>query len=170
MSTPDFPNRAAPVTPLPLAPCFEFIAYPGSAVGGGIRGAWPAKPGAALRDATGRPRLLHFAPERWLAPAPEAALWHELTRLEREGRGVLVDVEGKWQEMRLAEPQGRHILSSGIDVEGVLAGRDCAAVVLFDCPGILARHEDTFALWIAASFAQSWIAVSSSLPSLRPSS
>jgi sarcosine oxidase gamma subunit len=92
----------------------------------------------------------------------------QLTSLEREGLGMLIEVEGKWQEVRIAAEHARRILSRGIDVDAVLAGRDCAAIMLFDCPAILARHEETFNLWIAASFAHSLLAVSAALPNLYP--
>ena len=155
---------AAPVTPLPPTACYEFVAYPLECPAIGSRYAWPTQAGAALRDAAGRPRLLHFAPQRWLAPEPDAALLEELRRLEREACGALVDVEGKWREVRLPQAHACRILSCSIDVAAVLADRDCAAVVLFDCPAILARQGGNYLLWIAASFIESFVAVSSALP------
>jgi uncharacterized membrane protein len=77
---------------------------------------------------------------------------------------VLIEVEGKWQEVRIAAAHARRILSASIDVETVLAGRECAAILLFDCPAILARHDGAFNLWIAASFGQSLVAVSAVVP------
>jgi sarcosine oxidase gamma subunit len=159
---------ATAVTALPLAACCEFVAYPGRGVEAAAISAWPATPGQVLRDATGRPALLHFAPDRWLVPAPTPSLLQELSSLEAAGRGFLIDVEGKWQEVRIAVELAHHILSSSIDVETVLAARDCAAVMLFDCPAILARSDTTFNVWIAVSYLQSFLAVSTSLPIREP--
>jgi sarcosine oxidase gamma subunit len=151
-----------------LAACYEFVAYPGRDVDAVAISAWPARPGQALRDATGRPSLLHFAPDRWLVPAPAPILLQELSLLERAGHGILIDVEGKWQEVRTAPERAHHILSRSIDVETVLAARECAAVVLFDCPAILARSAATFDLWIAASYLQSFLTVIASSPIRAP--
>jgi hypothetical protein len=164
MSAADTGSMATPITALPLAACFEFVAHPGTAVVADAISAWPANPGQVLWDASGRPALLHFAPHRWLAPAPAPALLRELTSLARGGCGVLIEVEGKWQEVRIAAEHARRILSGSIGVEGILAGRECAAILLFDCPAILARHGGAFNVWIAASFVQSLLAVSAALP------
>ena len=161
-------NMAKALTALPLATCYEFVAYPGRNMEAGAIGTWPARAGQVRRDVTGRPALLHFAPDRWLVPAPAPILLQELSSLERARRGTLIDVEGKWQEVRIAPECAHHILSSGIDVETVLAGRECAAVMLFDCPAILARSGSTINLWIGASYLQSFIAVSASLPIRAP--
>jgi sarcosine oxidase gamma subunit len=168
MNAADADTRATGISVQPLAACYEFVAYPGRDVQAAAIGAWPATPGQALRDATGRVALLHFAPDRWLVPAPPPNLLQELSLLESAGRGVLIDVEGKWQEVRIAIGRAHHILSSSIDVETVLAGRQCAAVMLFDCPAILARGDITFNAWIAASYLQSFLTVSTSLPVRGP--
>jgi sarcosine oxidase gamma subunit len=157
---------AKAMTVLPPAACFEFVAYPGRAVNAADFSAWPGKAGAALRDAVGRPAVLHFAPDRWLVPAPAPALLRQLLALERSGCGMLVEVEGKWQELWVAADTARALLARTIDFEAALTDRECAAVMLFDCPGILARSEDTFILWIAASYVQSVLAVSAALPDL----
>ena len=159
---------AQAITALPLATCYEFVAYPGRNMEAAAIGAWPAGAGQVLRDATGRSALLHFAPDRWLVPAPPPILLQELSSLERAGRGTLLDVEGKWQEVRIAPERAHHILSRGIDVETVLADRECAAVMLFDCPAILARSGATINLWIGASYLQSFIAVIAALPIRAP--
>jgi sarcosine oxidase gamma subunit len=161
---------AVAMTAHPLASCFEFVAYPGRAVDATAGGAWPAKAGAALRDAAGRPTVLHFAPDRWMVPAPAAALLRQLLSVEHAGCGMLIDVEGKWQEL-LIDPQDAHaFLARSIDSEAVLTDRECAAVMLFDCPAILARREGAFNLWIETSYVQSVLALSAALPNLRLSS
>ena len=164
MSAADTATGATSMSALPLTSCYEFVAYPDRLVeAGAIRG-WPTRPGSVLRDEKGRPVLLHFAPERWLIPAPTLTLLQELTAPERRSWGALIDVEGKWQEVRIAADCAQRILARSIDVETVLAARECAAIMLFDCPAILARHDATINLWIAASFVQSFLAVSASLP------
>jgi sarcosine oxidase gamma subunit len=168
MSTTDTDIMASTITALPLTTCYEFVGFPGRKVETAAIDAWPTQPGEALRDTTGRPALLHFAPDRWLVPAPAPVLLHELSALERAGRGTLIDVAGKWQEVRIAPERARHLLSSGIDIETVLSARECAAVMLFDCPAILARGGTTFNLWIAASYLQSFLSVSASLPTRAP--
>jgi sarcosine oxidase gamma subunit len=163
-------DRGAAMTALPLASCFEFVAYPGRTVDTVRMSAWPAKAGAALRDAAGRPTVLHFAPDRWLVPAPAPPLLQQLQVLERAGCGTLIDVTGKWQELRIAPEDARALLARSIDFEAVLTDRECAAIMLFDCPALLARREDAFNLWIAASFIQSVLALSATLPKVRFSS
>jgi len=164
MSAADTGSMATLITALPLAACFEFVAHSGTAVVADAISAWPANPGQALWDASGRPALLHFAPDRWLVPAPAPTLLRELTSLARGGCGVLIEVEGKWQEVRIAAEHARRVLSGSIDVEAVLARRECAAILLFDCPAILARHDGAFNVWIAASFVQSLLAVIAVVP------
>jgi sarcosine oxidase gamma subunit len=170
MSRLDAPDRLTPVTALPLAACFEFVMYSGKPSEVATAGAWPAAPGQASQDAAGRLTMLHFAPDRWLVPAPAPELLQELASLERGGCGMLVEVEGKWQQVQLAAKHSRRILSSSIDVEVVLAGRQCAAVMLFDSPGIVARNGESFDVWMVASFVESFIAVAALLPDLQPSS
>ena len=170
MSRLDPPDRLTPVTALPPGACFEFVTYSGTPSEIATGGAWPAEPGQASQDAAGRPAMLHFAPDRWLVPAPAPDLLQQLASLERGGGGMLVEVEGKWQQLQLAAKHGRRILSSSIDVEAVLAGRHCAAVMLFDCPGIVARNGESFDVWMVASFVESFVAVAALLRDLHPSS
>ena len=75
--------------------------------------------------------------------------------------GAAVEVTGKWSGWLLCGPRAARLLASTLAVEGVLAQRDCAAVHLFDCPAILARHggsPDTFVLWVQASYADHLLA------------
>jgi len=162
--------RAAAMAALPAASCFEFGAYPGRAVDAPVFSAWPANAGEVLRDGPGRPTVLHFAPDRWLIPAPAPAVLQQVVALEHAGCGMLIDVEGKWHELRVAADDAQRLLARSIDVAAVLTDRECAAVVLFDCPAILARRDDAFNLWIAASYVQSLLALSTALPNLRVSS
>jgi sarcosine oxidase gamma subunit len=162
--------RAAALTAAPPASCFEFAAYPGRAVDAAAVSAWPVKAGGVLRDAAGRATALHFAPGRWLLPAPAPALLQQLLSLERAGSGMLIDVDGKWQELRFASGDARAFLARSIDVEAVLTDRECAALMLFDCPVILARHKDAFNLWVEASYVRSLRALSAAGSKRRLSS
>lgn len=139
----------------PPADCFEFIVVGAPPDDGD----WPRRPGQVARDAGGRARLLHFAPGRWLVPDPEAGERARLAALAAAGRGVLVEVSGKWQAVALAPGVAAAVLASTLEFEAVLAGREAAAVVLFDCPAILARSGNDFALWVAASYLASFTRV-----------
>src|ERR1700721_4731131 len=90
--------------------------------------ALPASPGAVQRgtdmgagtgidngSSTGRAVLLHFAPGRFLAPAPTPDTERRLLALQAAGVGALFDVEGKWQAFALTPPGGGTALSPTID-------------------------------------------------------
>jgi heterotetrameric sarcosine oxidase gamma subunit len=138
---------------LTLDQCFEFVApvMPLKT----FNGALPIEPGGVLRDRDGRAELLHFAPHRWLVPAPSAALHEILANLDLAGDGALVDVDGKWQSFRLEGDGATRILESSVNVDATLSGRACAAVVLFDCPAVLARDGNGFDCWVMSSYAES---------------
>jgi hypothetical protein len=44
-------------------------------------------------------------------------------------------------------------LARTVALEAILAGRDCAALTLFDCPSIIARSAEAFDVWVEASYA-----------------
>jgi hypothetical protein len=142
---------SAPVTHTVLEACFEFVCH--GAPTGGEEGL-PLQPGQIERNAEGRATLLHFAPRRWLAPAPSGALRARLIDLENRGKGALIDVDGKWQQLRAADAG---ILESSLNVGAVLRNRDCAAAAVFDCPAILARDDAALDLWVASSYLDSFL-------------
>jgi sarcosine oxidase gamma subunit len=120
----------------------------------------PASPGAVQRgtdvgsdSSTGRAVLLHFAPGRFLAPAPTPDTERRLLALQGAGVGAIFDVEGKWQAFALTAPGAERALSSTIDLAQALGGRDCAALHLFDCPAVLSRRGGGFEVWVEASYA-----------------
>jgi heterotetrameric sarcosine oxidase gamma subunit len=141
------------VRTLALERCFEFIA-PCLPLGK-FQGTLPIEPGAVLRDSTGRAQVLHFAPRRWLVPAPAARLCRELTECENIGEGTLSDVEGKWKWLRLEGPQAARILESSVNIQGLLFKRSCAAAALFDCPAIVANDAENFDCWVLSSYEDS---------------
>ncbi len=140
---------------LPGGRALEFVAF------GDARAAlaeWPASPGGVRRGAQGRPEILHFAPARWLLPEPDAATCAAAAAAAAAGSGSVVDVEGKWIAMDLMGPDARRLLSASIDVAAVLESRDCAAVVLFDCPAVLAASDAGYRVYVKASYSTDFMA------------
>jgi sarcosine oxidase gamma subunit len=137
--------------------CFELVAFddrasqrwdaaPGALLGAG----WPKEPGAVRRASDGQLEALHFAPGRWLLPAPSTEL---LAALADPSEAALVDVEGKWQRRSLRGRGAMRLLAAAADVEAMLAGRDCATLSLFDCPAIVARASGAIEVWVHSSYA-----------------
>jgi sarcosine oxidase gamma subunit len=132
------------ITPHPAAGDLEFVTY-----GPVVPAVLPAAPGAVLSDGTG-PVLLHVAPDRWFAPAASAATRTRLEALRDDG--TLVDVEGKWCRLDVTGARATAILSASLDIAAVLSDRDCAAVTLFDCPALVLRTPDGYAVWTQRSY------------------
>jgi hypothetical protein len=86
--------------------------------------------------------MLHFAPGRWLVPEPTEALLESL----RSADSLLFEVSGKWRFVSFADATA---LRSAVDVDAVLAERECAALTLFDCPLILTRANE---VWVQSSY------------------
>jgi heterotetrameric sarcosine oxidase gamma subunit len=145
-----------------LERCFEFVA-PCIPLGK-LQGILPIEPGAVLRDSAGHAPVLHFAPRRWLVPAPAEPLYRELAERDAVGDGALVDVEGKWLWFRLEGPQATRILESSVNVAALLCERSCAAGALFDCPMVLGRDGEMFDCWVMSSYAQNFIQAIGQLP------
>ncbi len=137
---------------LPMASCCELVALP-AATPQHFDTGWPLAPGAVRSDSDGRAELLHFAPGRWLMPDPQPQL---LAQLQRQGVTTLYDVEGKWRRCVLVGPAAARALGASISVESVLAGRECAAVTLFDCPAVLRRAGGEFELWTLSSYLEAF--------------
>jgi heterotetrameric sarcosine oxidase gamma subunit len=135
---------------------FAAFAFP---LGGAFVVGWPAAPGAVRHDEAGRPVLLHFAPARWLVPAPYPDIAALVEAASQADAGVVVDVDGKWQALELLGPGAARLLSSTVDVDALLEGRGCVATTLFDCPAVLARLPDGFAIWVRSSYAADFVAV-----------
>ena len=109
----------------------EFAAYSGP-MPEFIAVTWPTAPGGVRRSAADRPELLLFAPGRWLAPDPDAAMVALLEAAASAGAGSLIDVTGKWESLVVSGTGAGRLLASALAVDAVLAGRGCAAVTLFD--------------------------------------
>jgi hypothetical protein len=78
-----------------------------------------------------------------------------LADLESHGHGALIDVDGKWELLRIAE--AARILGSSINVEAALRHRQCAAATVFDCPAIIAGDDTSVDLWVASSYVESFL-------------
>lgn len=136
---------------------FEFTAFsfPPAAA---LQGTWPSAPGAVLRDGEGRALALHFAPGRWLVPAPTDALRSAVADAESTSAGAGVDVTGKWRHLTLTGRDAGRLVACSVDADGVLDGREVAAVVLFDCPCVLAKSTAGYEIWVRSSFARDFVA------------
>jgi hypothetical protein len=100
----------------------------------------------ALRPATELPgdiRGLQIAADRWLMSDRKPAVPAGFS---------ITEVTGKWREIRLTSPSAARLLANTVDVEALLAGRDCARTTLFDCPAILARLGTGFTVWVERSY------------------
>jgi sarcosine oxidase gamma subunit len=153
------------VRQLALERCFEFVVP--CAPLASLHATLPIEPGAVLRDGAGRAQALHFAPRRWLLPAPADSLYQDLATRDAAGDGALVDVEGKWQWFRLQGPQATRILESSVNVHGLLFKRSCAAGVLFDCPAIVANDGVNFDCWVLSCYEDSLMSAIKQLPVCR---
>lgn len=142
---------------LPDSRTYEFKAYaPGLVKPPGAR--WQGAPGEVRYGADGLPRLLHFAPGRWLVPDPDPdtmALVHEAVD---SGIGACMDVQGKWAAMILSGNGVARVLSSAADIAAILTGRGCAAVTLFDCPAVIVNTGAEYRVWVASSYAADFAA------------
>lgn len=141
----------------PVVRTLEFIAFrfpPGGAFSVG----WPIEPGGVRLAEDDRPVLLHFAPGRWLLPEPGADINALVAAAVEAGAGTVVDVSGRWQPLELTGPGAHRLLAGAVDTAAVLGGRGCAALTIFDCPVVLARRADGFALWVQASYAHDLVA------------
>jgi len=143
---------------LPVEQVLEFVAYawPADACASPD---WPREPGAVRRNAQQQPALLHFAPARWLAPAPAPELRRLLEGAASAGAGSLIDASGKWMTVDIAGTGAARLLACTLDIEAVLRDRECAAVTLFDCPAVAARVAQGFRLWVQASYAAHLLAI-----------
>lgn len=139
--------------PVTLDACLEFVAPTGSM--SLIADVLPVTPGGVAYDDTGGPLALHVALRRWLVPSPAEALRLKLLAFQTRGLGAVAEVDGKWQWFRMEGAAGLRLLESTVESE-TLSGRECASVTLFDCPAIVARRNNGFDVWIAASYLDSF--------------
>jgi heterotetrameric sarcosine oxidase gamma subunit len=168
MSAANLPELRCTLAALPTEGMLEFVAFGDSAEA--LPG-WPLQPGEVRRGPAGGPEILHFAPRRWLLPAPDAARCASAAAAAAAGAGTVVEVEGKWTAMKLEGPDATRLLSASLDIAAVLDSRECAAAVLFDCPAVIALGAaeatgaavmatgaaDRYHLYLKASYAADFI-------------
>ncbi len=82
------------------------------------------------------------------------------------GEGTLIDVTGKWERVDISGPGAARLLASTLAIDAVLEGRDCAALTLFDCPALITRIGESFALWVQSSYATDFLATAERLREL----
>jgi heterotetrameric sarcosine oxidase gamma subunit len=143
--------------PLPAGRAIEFVCFDALSAPAD----WPRTPGGMRRGALGEPEILHIAPRRWLLPDPAEGLRAQAAAAEEAQTGTAVEVEGKWTSLELRGADAARVLSSTLDVAAVLESRDCAAVVLFDCPALIAALAAPVAgyrLFVKASYAAAFTA------------
>jgi hypothetical protein len=121
-----------------------------------------AKTAGAVSRKPGEPvEWMHHAPNRWLLPNLQPPLRDLLLTAETRQCGVLTQVSGKWQCIRLLPPKTthklRHPLGAGMPVELILEQRQCAAIVLFDCPVIVESDDGLLSVWVESSYLNSFL-------------
>jgi len=109
----------------------------------------PVEPGAVRGDDEGR-KHLHFSPGRWLTLCAAASAARRILPATL----AVVDVSGKWHLLRLTGADAENVLRFQLAVDGIFAGRACAAVTVFDCPAVIERHSAGFDVWTHASYSE----------------
>ena len=99
----------------------------------------------------GDTRLMYFAP-RFLLAINHAG---SIPPIAAAAGALAVDVTGKWCGYRLHGSLSSDVLATGAQTGIVLAGRNCAALSLFDCPVVLLRSAGNSEVWVPASYAES---------------
>jgi sarcosine oxidase gamma subunit len=149
---------------LPTARMFELVSL-GAAhdLPAALSGISTDGAGNGLRMAADQaPRsVLRLASDRWLLRDPGSEL---LGQLGAQSLGV-TEVTGKWRPFRLSGPRAARLLASALDVGVVLADRDCARVVVFDCPGVLVRESDGYTLMVERSYASAFLSAAAGVAS-----
>jgi hypothetical protein len=112
---------------------FEWIAFDG------------ADPGTDL--------ALSVAPARWLVVAPQESWLTERAQAQQAGRGVLIDVSGRWMPVDIA--QDPRALRAAAPLELLLLDKDVASVWIFDCPVLIVRCNGETRVLAEASYAHS---------------
>ncbi len=88
---------------------------------------------------------MRIAADRWLViGSPPAVL--------AANQFAMTEVTGKWREFHLSGPSASRLLANCVDVDQLLAGRDCARTSLFDCPAVLRKQNDGYSIWIERSY------------------
>lgn len=141
---------------LPAGCALEFVFYAWPTADPGLSD-WSGTAGAIRRDPAQRTLMLHFAPGRWLVPEPSVETRAMLNKAALAGLGMIVEVTGKYDQLSITGPGATRLLACGIDIEAILQARECAALTLFDCPAVLARAPEGYAIWVQSSYAADFV-------------
>jgi sarcosine oxidase gamma subunit len=147
-------DAAVELVALPTVPVYELVTFHPS-FQDGLPSDWPKGPGEARRRADGSGEILRIAVDRWLILNPEPAL--VATGAAHSHLCALTDVTAKWREFRLTGTKARRLLANSLDVEELLAERDCARTALFDCPALLCTLHAGFSVWIERSYEHAFV-------------
>ncbi len=114
-------------------------------------------PGGLQRRPTGEELALHFAPRKYLiiGDSPEAK-WL-IDAAVQQGWCAAIDVTGKYECLPFTGARTPYYLANCIDIARVLRNRDCAAVTLFDCPGLLSKTAGEVTFWVHSSYRRSLV-------------
>ena len=110
---------------------------------------WVAFDGA---DA-GTDLALGVAPVRWLVVAPQEPWLTERAQAQKDGRGILTDVSGRWVPVDIAEDSRG--LSAAAPLELILLDKDVASLWIFDCPVLIVRCNGEIRVLAEASYVHS---------------
>ncbi len=155
MSNPDQHNLAIAVDAdwqlraVPTAPVYELVTYR-PAFRDSLPADWPKEPGEARRGADGSAEILRIAADRCLILNPLPLLGATETAVA--SLGPPTNVTGKWSEFRLTGSSATRLLANSIDVEELLAERDCGRTALFDCPALICKLNEGFSIWVERSY------------------
>jgi sarcosine oxidase gamma subunit len=137
------------VEALQTAPVYELVTFRPT-FQNDLPAHWPKGSGDARRGADGRAEILKIAADRWLLLQPRNDIVATAAALSHAC--ALTNVTGKWREFRLTGTSATRLLANSVNVEELLAERDCARTALFDCPALLYKLNGGFSVWIERSY------------------
>lgn len=146
------------------ARCYELVAVRSGVTFGEH---WPTAPGAVRFALSGRPLVLHLAPERWLLADPDEDVLSECKEYVTAGLAALSNVDGKWQMLALSIDVARGVLARSCFVESILNSRGCAATVLFDCPVVISARREAIDIWVQSSHLSAFLKTCCSLRGMQ---
>ncbi len=114
-------------------------------------------PGGIHRGPTGEDLALHFAPGKCLIVGDSPEANQLIDSAVQQGVAAAIEVTGKYECLLFSGERTPYYLANSVDVTRVLLSRDCAAITLFDCPGLLSRTTGEFTFWVYSSYRQSLV-------------
>jgi sarcosine oxidase gamma subunit len=148
------PDANVELEALPTVPTYELVTFRPS-FQDSLPSDWPQAPAEARRRADGSSEIMRIAADRWLLLNPRPTL--VATGATLSHLCALTDVTGKWREFRLTGTKATRLLANSVNVEELLAERDCARTALFDCPALLSKLHAGFSVWIERSYEHAFV-------------